>query len=735
VIVRPVLSYAQLHGAIDNPFPAQVPSRILSRNYLVYETLWIDSIANPALTFPSCLFAQSAIADALSSFLYFRAGVKVEVRMNSTPYHMGAIIVAWLPCTTITTPGLFNSTGMRPITLSASTQQACTFTIPYLSPKTFINLTSYDSGEIATVYFRTLFPLITTSPDVSEDVHVQIYASFTDIEVAGYIPSVPSRLKRGEKIRVQAQSKDIRMADGSIRTTGTRADSDQHEAEYKTKNNTTSGGLLGKYVRPFLRSIPIIGGVIDPILDVFKLIFSAMDKPTTVAIQQPVSIEMTRDWVQADGIDNSQVLSLYQAPAVASLPQLMGGESSSMSLNQFTSIPMLHKVYILDTAQTQFSIYCTPYSVDNTEGQPDFLWMASRTHQFWRGSIKYMFQFFTTAFTSCRVRISLNYVNWTSAVTTTGDVISKIVDIKGDTTLTLTVPYLWETHWRQFDGLNPGPVLVTELITPIIGQSQVSDSTIYVAVWRSGGPDMQFQLLTSAPPPSSKTRIFAQCDVRSEFKKSFDPIIDGASCSFEKGFVSVEMTGCMNDMFKRYAMDMSEDNTLPLPGAFYTGAFSVPFHFYAQCFMFWRGSRRKKFITSNGAPDAQYLVVPDIDSYANGSSGRVGTIPNIYPMLGVEIPWYNNLPYTFTDPSTAGIPFITPIGIATVGSTIPQQWFIAAGDDYNLGFIVPPHNLLSMSKEAKPREKPYLKKRLIRSHPCTDELKCTTKPSVVDKDA
>jgi hypothetical protein len=342
-----------------------------------------------------------------------------------------------------------------------------------------------------------------------------------------------------------------------------------------------------------------------------------------------------------------------------------------------------------------------------------------------------MFQFFTTAFTSCRVRISLNYVPWTSSVTTTGDVISKIVDIKGDTNLTLTVPYLWETHWRQFDSGNPGPVLVTELITPIIGQSQVSDSTIYVAVWRSGGPDMQFSLLTSAPPPTATTRIFAQSDIRSDFRKSFDPIIDGATASFEKGFVSVETTGVMNDMFKRYAMDLSEDNTLPMPNAFYEGVFSIPFHFFAQCFMFWRGSRRKKFICSAPTSDAMYIVVPDVDAYANGASGRITTIPAIYPMVGVEIPWYNNLPYTFTDPSTAGIPFITPVSIATVGSTIAQQWYIAAGDDFNFGFIIPPQNLLSLGKKETIRVKPRFRKKLRKPRPSTDVPICT-ESSVVE---
>lgn len=700
ITVHPVLPYSQLHAAIDNPFPKQVPSAILTRNYLVYETLWSDFIPAGNLEFPALLLAQSAIIDALSSFLYFRAGIKLEIRMNSTPYHMGAIMVSWLPCTLVVNPPLFQASAFRPITLSASTQQAATTTIPYLSPKTWINLDEYDGGEICTVYLNTLAELITTSPDVSTDVHVQVYASFCDVEVAGYVPSIPSRVTKGKVTRVIPQAE--------VRTAGSRNDPVNQEAQNKTRTGTATVPSLGYFIRPLLRQIPIIGGIIDPIIDVFKVIFGVMDKPTGVPVVQPVSFDMSRDMSQAAGVDNAQTLSLYPTPSVSRIKGLMGGETSDMSFNQLASIPMLHKTYILDTAQTQFSIHCVPEATDNPEGRPDFLFVAFQCHQWWRGSIKYYFQFFTTAFTSCRVRISLNYVNWTSSVTTSGDIISKIVDIKGDTNVSITVPYLAETHWRRQNVDDTFPILVTELITPIIGQSQVSDSTIYVCVWRSGGPDMQFSLVTPVPIFTSESRVvIPQCDIRSTFKKSFDPIIDGCSHTMEKGFVQCEISGAISDVLKRYVLDVTDNNTFPTPLQVITLQMST-WSWLSHIWMFWRGSRRKKHF-AGGDPGTLFTVCPTSDFYATHSSGGNMTVPNVYPIVGTEIPWYHNMPYYFVYPLTAAITSDVPIGITAFGSTIEFSSFIAAGEDFQLGFLTAPLSIGGLVRREIPRVKPVLK--------------------------
>lgn len=719
ITVMPVLSYTQMHAKIDNPFPRQVPSHILKRNYLVAELLWTGPLVTYNVVFPEVLFAENSIQDALSSFLYFRAGVKIEIRMNSTPYHMGAIIVCWKPCTSDLSPSLYTASGLRPITLSASTQQACTFTIPYLSPKTWIRLDSFDTAEIATVSLVSLAPLITTSADVSPDVHIQVYASFVEPEVAGYVPGSTLRMRTKPRDVVEPQSKII-SADGSMH------DPVNKEAQNKTRTGTTTVPSLGYFIRPILRCIPIIGGFIDPIIDVFKVIFGIMDKPTGVPTITPVSMDLTRDMSQASGLDNSQTLSLYPTPAIPFVHELMGGESSAMSFTQLACVPMLHKFYILDLAQTQFSIHCIPEAVDNPEGMPDFLFVAAECHQWWRGSFRYYFQFFTTAFTSCRVRISLNYINWTSDVTTSGDIVSKIVDIKGDTNVSITVPYLSETHWRRRNISDTFPVLVTELITPIIGQSVSADSTIYVAVWRSAAPDFQFCLPTNVPVAGFDV-VEPQCDIRSTFKQSFDPILDGCTSSVEKGFVQCEVSGTINDVLKRYVGNVDSSTTFPtplqpLPG---TGTYST-WGWLSQVWYFWRGSRRMKHFFAASSPDI-CVVRPTTDVLGIGSSGRNATVPDFYPLVGTEIPWFHNMPYAFNFPSTAAITTDDPVGILVNGTLITSQFFISAGDDFTLGFLIPPAPLPALASR-----NPFRTRKRTKKARNTPLVKSTTTQSLKD---
>jgi len=498
-----------MHDPIDNPFPTQVPTSILSRNYRVFTFNWGPSYTTQVLDFPYCLLQQETIQDALASFYYFRGDVKMEVRINTTPFHYGALQVSWLPfCVTSASINPYYASGNRPVIISASTQQAATISMPWTAPTTWVNwlnastLDAVEATTIGRVYFHQLVPLTTTSTSITDTVVVQVFASFENPRVAGYLPSSSTRLRM--KDRTKTKSKPMWQQSGKDRF---RTPTSQ-EAVAKSSSQTLVSSTIDSTLSPIIKTIGTFG---DSIASAATGLFSGgkflglFDKPRSLQSTQPVMFDFSKGHAQVDGLLEAQTLGMYQSNKLGSSSNMMGGESSDMPLSALAGVPMLHRIIPFTAAnQVDSQTVIDPVYYNNSYSQPDYFFFTAQMFSYWRGSIKYMIQFITTAFTTARFRISVNYVSYSSAVTTTGDVVSRIVDVKGDTITEFTVPYLYQSHWRQVNGHGTisdylQPRLSIEVLEDIIGQSLESDPTVYVLIWRAAGEDIQFQQLN---PPS-----------------------------------------------------------------------------------------------------------------------------------------------------------------------------------------------------------------------------------------
>lgn len=694
------LSVSDLHRTISNPYPTQTPINILSRNYRVATIPWGPGFTTQTLDFPKLLTDQLTIKDALSSFQYFRADVKLEFRINSTPFHVGALMISWLPYYRGSTPTVFSASGNHPVVISASVQQAATITIPYVNPLSFVRWRSTFANSIARVFIHELVPITATTDTLPDTIPIQVFASFHNPEVAGYIPNDTTLPN------VQAQTTKSRLATPKDK-----------EAESKSKFAiVTTASKISNAVTPILSDLGPFGaglaGIANAIFPPNGKLFGIFDKPTSVGTSQSFKFDFGRDFAHGSGLDETHSLSLYPSPKLAQATDIMGGEQSFMPVATIAAVPMLHSIFQFSDLATQTSFVVDPYFLSNSAFQPDYLMYTAAPFQFWRGSIKYLFHFVTSAFTTGRFRISVNYVPWTSDVTVTGDVISRIVDVKGDTMAELNVPYLWDTHWRQV-GVSYGgfPRLVVEAITDIIGQSLDTDPNVTLLTWRSGGEDIEFQQLGPAQflnPSEELPNVQAQTSIRARFTQPFESVVAGATLAQEKGFTATEVVNLLSDCLKRYSTQ-NVFNSLPAPTALNK---LEPYFYFSQMFYHWRGSRRVKQYVQNTS-DA-FIAIAGMQTTAGGSNSSVGittTHPGQMPLLEYEVPWFSTVPWFPVSPSASALDDITTTlprdFVNNTSINVPfttMAFYVSAGDDFSFGFLrAPPDYPLTPLAEPSPR--------------------------------
>jgi hypothetical protein len=126
---------------IVNPYPEDTPTTLLSRVIQLPDYAWDGAWGGAEIKLLSAVLTVSNIHQAIlgnfteNMYRFLQCGYRVTVRVNSTPFHQGALCVTWCPDNyqTVNVPGgiLGYASMENAVILSASQQDQCTIDIPY----------------------------------------------------------------------------------------------------------------------------------------------------------------------------------------------------------------------------------------------------------------------------------------------------------------------------------------------------------------------------------------------------------------------------------------------------------------------------------------------------------------------------------------------------------------------------------------------------------------------------
>lgn len=534
------------------------------------------------LQFPGVLLSNPTIANVMKRFRFFRADVCIEIKLNSTPYHQGALIAAYLPTagSLPTMPpnkyAFFLSGVKNHVVINAATQDSVRITFPWLTPLDWYD-TSYMTPALnsmmGTFHIVEMNGLVATSSGQTAVVPVNIFASFINPRVTGYTSDMNHQNKEASS----------RSSSG---------------LDVKTAVSTVS---------KILRKVPVVGDMYSTVADVVNSFAGDLSKPISQTATVPAEQRINDNLNTADGLISAKELTLYHNSQVITSPVFQTMETCHMTVNEMAQMPMLYAMTTLSPTNSSVNIpvlvntnyLSTPSYTQNTLG--DWLTFVSRSHRFWRGSIKYMFHINVPSFYSFRLRVTLRYKN---TYVDLGDLQSHVYDIKGETFVKLSVPYLYNTMYRQTNNEIVGvlhPWLSLTMETPIIGSTALGTPFAYVNIYRAGGEDTQFSQLVhvgkfNVPTVDKPSERTSDCSPFQEFKAPFNALVSGVSQAVESRFTQAETTGTVMDCMKRPSLYTPAPGSgyrpfsWPSPYTNWTAQAGEPFNYFGSVFIFRRGS-------------------------------------------------------------------------------------------------------------------------------------------------
>lgn len=547
---------------IFNPYDVEVAKDLITRSYKISSFSWTAATGVVAIPLIGALSQSVGALTLWKLFRLARCTFKIQFKMASSQYHQGSAMVGWLPNVlwSAVPQGVQSLSAYHAVVLSASKQESCTIIIPYCSPEDWMDTQNFTSisAEHATVFFAPLNTLLTTNSSVAASIPMEVYGNIETIDLSAAISQCWVKVEEIDCETIDMSDVEIQMSKNSR---------DKEAAAKATAGKDAAVGSVIRNTSQLVRRIPVIGAVWSPIADVINTIFSTeLSKPITNAAPTNILQRYASDFNQADGLQDSTVLSLYQNPRVKVAPIMYGMDTSFKSLRKFAGEPMLFdQITYNGTTVTTYSTTVRPNVVGATIVTRDYLAITNRMFRFTRGSIKYLIHFCLPCFYSVRFRIRVQ--NIATITGDVGNVPSMVLDIKGDTWIPIIVPMVNYRPWidQTFTDNEIISKLVIEQLTQIVGSPSPTTAVIYCNIFRAGGEDMQWSVpcypgLIPTPTTSvfsgeneDMSKVQKQCSLKEHFKKQFEPIAKSQYFCEEEHAVMSETVKNVIDLLKRPA--------------------------------------------------------------------------------------------------------------------------------------------------------------------------------------
>lgn len=606
-------------------------SGTLNREYITdyfWSTVDAQDTIVFTLNFPDDLFSKAFIADMIAKFGYFRAGVRVSIRVASNRYLYGKLLVYANPNDN-TDPAVDATTvqemaNFPHVLVSASASEAVVFDLPFIHWKRFININSYGVGEMWTVKAAVLNPL--TSIDGSANT-ANVLVSYQFIDSEMFLPeSNPQEARLKSSLGTEANN----LIKSSIRPASMRA-------FQKISRSYTS--LKYNMINAAVSSIPYMLG---------------LSKPTLLSRNQIMKLNPFHDTASGKGVDSVVKLSMDPENAISVQPCVGGLTEDEMKLSYIMGTPSLTDVIEVHRSTMTFTVALA--TVQNSVNT--YVDTMLRCFRYWSGSFK--IKIYITASIFHNVRL---YFWLTNTGVTKEQCYHKVVEVTGDTEVEFTLPYI-----QQGIASNSSTTSGYSLMCDVVSFNEpepVLATPIFLNVYRAAASDMQVGALME---------VELESNPRADFKKDFPFFHDTQTLYEHDGFIWGEKYTSLREIMSRYHAVAQSTTSV----AVWAGTRSLGVEKWGRFFRFQRGSMRYKMITKPGtnATRVAYLANDAVRSLHGFTLSMTNN-----PVIDVECPYYRQDLYGETLSNSSRKLYVT------TSMTNPVWLTNSVGDDFSMHFL------------------------------------------------
>lgn len=707
----------------------ETPSKILEREYMIF-TSPVSLVTNSIKPY-ELLLDMPQFQRALYGFKFFKAGIKIRVLINSTPMYYGMLAVSWLPDTAAPPmQTLVETLNADPMVMDISAKDVLEFELPYISLYDAIKVDNvFDATSTPTVYFETLgyaqadssMPMITYN----------VYASFTKPKAWGAQSAIISQ---------SGKFLEMDMVRDSL---GELTPNNREMVPYKSDNTLTTTTKALDITSSVVGAIPIVGPIISAIVDTAKMGVLAYDMASDAyeryqghhrtkeqSLEDPIRQNPTAVRNQAYG---DMASTVYSSPMqlTSNVPAFFppfhkGDENMTHQISQALRIPTIRKVHSLTGSPPVIQLLYEPLSSLLTNDRLSYMDQIAPLFRYWRGSIKVSLFFYTSPLISATYRLLLFNADGgldPPAPDPSTYAFKKVITVRGSVRVDVVIPYLSVVPWQpleayagSYPAMSP-PLSVSRLyLDTVTPPNTIGDQAPYVFVMTvvSAGDDFQMRDLRS-PQPSwteppgpipfglvEKRKAESQMRVRADFDKCERENLAHGTNSFVKLKDLYEDTMTFEDASFRSSNRNFEAVNFQLRYP-YSGENLIrtdTFDYIQNMFRYVRGSIRIK--QSGEQPFYQAMMygrlrpysvfVPYVTALGNGGGRNTQAQNEVFEF---EIPFQCQVEWLPTTMCFTGVSFtIEPNrAIVHITDTELSVMFVAAGQDYQLAFLLPPRKL------------------------------------------
>lgn len=449
----------------------------------------------------------------LMGFFAFKGRAKVQVVVNTQPFHSGILGLSYTP--------MYNEpdgdrheagfyakysndedlirylTGCPTTYMNLGSTNMMELSVPYVGDNGFCKL---DGGEFGTFHLYTLTPPrdSTNAPTI----HYTVYFSLEDVETYATYPSVIAQSSDTLATIIKALQAALPGASGI-------ENSPTQEQEAQDNNTGLVSGIANSVgsVAKSLTAIPGIADVAGPVSWVADGVgkvakMFGFSKPHGEQSPEAVWINPVKNFNHADQNDNSTKMS-FNANQEIEIREVGPQKTDEMNMTYVLSKPVWDETIQWSTdheygRQLQY-VQVTPrnFAVRRGWGDAHNVWHIAPTFvgyfaylfAFWTGTIRLTYMFASNKFYSGRLR--LVYYAQDSSSKEFQHLYSHIIDIRDADTFTVDLPFIHTRPWRKTAIADNPCYLKIFVETPLVASETVS-SVMDIAMLVSGGKDLCF---------------------------------------------------------------------------------------------------------------------------------------------------------------------------------------------------------------------------------------------------